>query len=102
MRDVPKPYRERTVKVKDRLPDPHPMGEWADSAACIGTDPDIFFPRIGVPPTEALAYCAVCSVRKECLEDALTMPAYSDQGIRGGKRKRERDRLRKERKGKDV
>jgi WhiB family redox-sensing transcriptional regulator len=43
------------------------------AAACIGTDPALFFPEPGDTETEAqaVAICAGCSVRAACLARAL-------------------------------
>jgi WhiB family transcriptional regulator, redox-sensing transcriptional regulator len=42
--------------------------EWHQRAACRGVDPDLFFPERGSRRyVEALAYCAGCEVRSQCL-----------------------------------
>lgn len=70
------------------LPEP---ADWRREAACLGHDPGIFFDdRQG---NRALNICHGCPVRTECLEDALTLPRYEDQGVRGGMSQRERQRL---------
>ena len=71
---------------------PRPMPEdWRTEAACRTTDPTVFFDeRQG---TRALAICAACPVRSDCLQDALTLPRNEDQGIRGGMTQRQRHRL---------
>lgn len=68
---------------------------WRDSAACAGSDLDIFFP-IGedeevVAPAKAI--CAICPVREECLNYALT--TNQPEGIWGGMTATERRRLRR-------
>lgn len=45
--------------------------EWHRRAACRGADPDLFFPERGDRGfATALAYCAGCAVRTECLDSA--------------------------------
>lgn len=49
--------------------DPKP---WAERAACLGVDPEVFFPEQGhTPPRWARALCEVCPVAAECLAYAL-------------------------------
>lgn len=45
---------------------------WLDHAACAGLNPRMFFPEPGQSVKEALAVCASCPVKAECLEYALT------------------------------
>lgn len=55
---------------------------WQDHAACLGCDPDVFFPEAGEDSAAAKAVCAGCPVREECLEYAIaTGQAY---GMWGG------------------
>lgn len=68
--------------------DPIRDTKWYDEAACIGAEPELFWPnpayRDGIETEwtkEAKAVCAACSVKAECLEDAI---AADDDGIRGG------------------
>ena len=59
--------------------------EWQDRAACKGEDPDLFFPTRGRGKAKAgKAICAVCPVRRECLEFAVNTPGWDDCGIWGG------------------
>lgn len=44
---------------------------WQEDAACRDADPDLFFPERGQSLAPALAYCAVCPVRQECLNAAI-------------------------------
>ena len=44
---------------------------WQDLALCAQTDPEIFFPEVGVSARRARKVCAACEVRLECLEYAL-------------------------------
>ena len=68
-------------------PDP----EWQRQAACLGMDPDLFFPPPGDPAVRAKAACARCPVRDECLEAGWREPA----GIFGGMSAKERRRIRR-------
>ena len=58
---------------------------WWKRAACIGVDPDVFFPG----PTDdleialAIAICMQCTVREPCLAEALIMG--DKDCVRGGK-----------------
>ena len=67
------------------------MRAWRDSAACVGADPERFF-----PPNSAMveavaevrgAWCDRCPVRLYCLADALNFEAQrgvTREGIFGG------------------
>ena len=75
---------------------------WRSAGACLSADPDLFFPISSTGPAErqvarAKTICAGCSVRRECLEFALS----HDQtyGIWGGTtvEDRQRERRRKRR-----
>ena len=68
---------------------------WRDDAACRGMGVDIFFiDRPGNTSGPAKAVCARCSVRSDCLADAMSEPLSLWQGIRGGLTARERRELR--------
>jgi WhiB family transcriptional regulator, redox-sensing transcriptional regulator len=56
---------------------------WRGRAACLGADPDLFFPEGDDPRSdaEAKAICAGCQVRTPCLEFAGT---ELEHGIWGG------------------
>jgi WhiB family redox-sensing transcriptional regulator len=69
---------------------------WQDEANCRGMDADLFFPERGESTADAKAVCAVCPVKTECLDDALTSPTEKF-GIWGGPSERERRRLRRNR-----
>lgn len=69
------------------------MGEWAERGACIGEDPDLFFPERGASTREAKAICRACPVQQECLEHAIR--TGEKHGIWGGRSERERRRMRK-------
>lgn len=47
--------------------------EWQDKAACIGYDPDLWFPEWPKPNEyrQARRICSGCPVRSECLQFAL-------------------------------
>jgi WhiB family transcriptional regulator, redox-sensing transcriptional regulator len=66
--------------------------EWQDHAACLGVDPDLFFPTQGEPVGEAKQICRGCQVRETCLEYALRNNLK--HGIWGGTSERERRRIR--------
>lgn len=76
----------------------HPQVEpsWRDLAACIGLDHNLFFPKRGQSTRKAKGVCEDCRVREECLEDAIVRKEIA--GIRGGKSKRERDSIARQRK----
>ena len=63
--------------------------EWMRDAACreagiTGREPaDLWFPEQSEKAPDAKRYCAVCSVRRQCLEYALGLP-YETVGIFGG------------------
>lgn len=88
----------RRVPVPAR-PDSHIRGaDWRHRAACRDADPEIFFPvaESGAPlaraEARALAWCARCPVRAECLAYAL---AVLPDGIAGGMTARQRRELRR-------
>jgi WhiB family transcriptional regulator, redox-sensing transcriptional regulator len=62
---------------------------WQDRAACVGTDTQLFFGPDGergqereIREAKAKAICALCPVRAQCLDYALTNSIK--QGIWGG------------------
>ena len=70
--------------------------DWRDRAACLGEDPDLFFPIGDSGPSisqvqQAKKVCRRCPVIQPCLEWAL---ASGDEGVLGGLDDRERRRLR--------
>ena len=71
---------------------------WRTNAACRGADSNLFIPdrgANGVAAVEkALAICATCTVRAECLEEALSRPELL--GVWGGRTPTERRYLRKD------
>jgi WhiB family transcriptional regulator, redox-sensing transcriptional regulator len=75
---------------------------WRSAGACLSADPDLFFPISSTGPAErqiarAKQICAECSVRRECLEFALSHKQI--YGIWGGTtaEDRQRERRRKRR-----
>lgn len=69
---------------------------WPDRAACRGEDTELWFPLGGGDPDPyAKATCAVCPVRPECLEFALTLESVP-AGIWGGMTERERRLLKRQ------
>lgn len=71
-------------------------GTWLDRAACVGSDPDWWFPGRGGDVTRAKAICATCTTREECLQYALDN--FEEVGIWGGLTKIERRVAARERK----
>ncbi len=67
---------------------------WRDHAACKGLPTELFFVNGHQP---GLTVCASCRAAEECLEYALSLPAYDDHGIWGNVGKLERDRMRRQR-----
>lgn len=70
--------------------------EWLRRAACVGEDPELFFPVGTLGPAlrdtaAAKRVCARCPVRPECLEWALSTGQTS--GVWGGTCEQERDAL---------
>lgn len=76
---------------------PMARNDWRHRAACRNLDPEIFFPVAEAGPVlarqeaRALAVCARCPVRAECLVFALDTLPY---GIAGGMTERQRAALR--------
>jgi WhiB family redox-sensing transcriptional regulator len=64
---------------------------WQDLAACVGTDPDAFFPEQGGNSRAAKRICMTCDVREECLQYALD---NDECGIWGGLSEIVRKRIR--------
>lgn len=48
-----------------------PRPRWGDRAACVTVDPALFDVEYGKVSTKALALCAACPVRLDCLLDSL-------------------------------
>jgi WhiB family redox-sensing transcriptional regulator len=67
------------------------MSRWQVRANCRGLDPDLFFPERGEDARSAKAVCAGCTVRAQCLSEAIEDERH---GIWGGTSERERRRIR--------
>ncbi len=71
-----------------------PEVSWRAHAACRGHQTDCWFPERGENSSYALSVCRTCSVRDECLAEALE--TNETIGIWGGKSERELRALRRE------
>lgn len=75
--------------------------EWKVDAACLGADPNLFFPEHGYPngsTAEAYRLCHSCTVTAECLEYVLTISTrHSDSGIWGGTNAKQRREMKRRR-----
>lgn len=74
--------------------------DWRQDAACIGEDPELFFPVGTTGPAleqveRAKAVCRRCPVIDQCLEWALA--TNQDSGVWGGMSEDERRALRRSR-----
>jgi WhiB family transcriptional regulator, redox-sensing transcriptional regulator len=63
------------------------VGDWRSHAACLSTDPELFFPISSLGPARvqvrrAKEVCARCPVRQQCLGYALAHGPV--QGVWGG------------------
>lgn len=65
---------------------------WHASAACLGVDPDLFFPERGANNSQAKRTCFACPVQLQCLEYAIVRG--EKHGIWGGLSERDRRKLR--------
>lgn len=66
---------------------------WYADAACVGEDPELFFPERGEETLQAKIICFGCPVRAECQEHGIR---HEHIGIWGGLSERERRRRRKQ------
>jgi WhiB family redox-sensing transcriptional regulator len=78
-----------------------PDSSWQTRAACLDTDPELFFPLgssgdAAVQIKLAKAICATCPVRVTCREFAIE--TRQDYGVWGGKSEEERESIRRSRK----
>jgi WhiB family redox-sensing transcriptional regulator len=64
---------------------------WMVFAACRDADPAVFFPTTRDAVDEALAICATCPVRSDCLDYAVD--ARERFGVWGGTTEKQRRRL---------
>lgn len=68
--------------------------DW-DRAACLGVDPDLFFPDRGQDTAQAKRVCLGCSIVADCGEYALRVG--ESHGVWGGMSERQRRRIRSDR-----
>jgi WhiB family transcriptional regulator, redox-sensing transcriptional regulator len=61
---------------------PGEFHDWRDLAACVGTDPEAFFPETSNANAYARRVCFRCDVRGECLDWAIANGVWD--GIWGG------------------
>lgn len=75
----------------------HEDQQWEHHAACLGVDPELFYPGKEDPAdlAAARAVCAECPVAADCLEYAILNG--EKYGIWGGKSEKERRAIRRER-----
>ena len=64
---------------------------WTARAACRGLDTGTFYPATPEQEAEALAICATCPVREQCLEQALR--DREQYGVWGGTTPEQRRRI---------
>lgn len=69
----------------------HEDNAWQLQAACLGVDPELFFPARGESAGPAKAVCATCAVKNTCLDYALTN--RETFGVWGGTSVRDRERI---------
>lgn len=70
---------------------------WAARAACLGMNPELWFPERGGGTNNAKAVCAGCPVSAECLAYAIRWDIRF--GVWGGQSERARRRLARSRRG---
>jgi WhiB family transcriptional regulator, redox-sensing transcriptional regulator len=74
--------------------------EWLAAGSCRDLPADFFFPHDGVGVEAAQRICANCPVKDPCLEYALTNRI--SQGVWGGASERQRRKLNRQRKARDL
>lgn len=62
---------ESDTRFRRALEAGSPPATWRTKAACLGRDPELFFPTAAEDPTPGLAVCAGCPVQGPCLATAL-------------------------------
>lgn len=78
------------------MKDPVRDESWREDALCQQVGPFLFFPpKGGDNGLQAKKVCALCHVREQCLEFAVT--SFQPAGIWGGKGVRDLERIRSER-----
>jgi WhiB family transcriptional regulator, redox-sensing transcriptional regulator len=55
---------------------------WMSESLCAETDPDLFFPELGVVAFQAKKICAACDVKAQCLKYAIDN--NEEHGVWGG------------------
>jgi WhiB family redox-sensing transcriptional regulator len=70
---------------------------WQSQGECNGVDQSIMFPEQGQSNAPARKLCAGCVVRRQCLEHAIDH--HEEYGIWGGTTPRERQAIRRNRRG---
>lgn len=73
--------------------DREPAGDWIHEGACIGVDPELFFPGRTESGNRAKAVCGACPVMDQCRAYGMG----EKFGIWGGLSQRDRDRIRRKR-----
>jgi WhiB family redox-sensing transcriptional regulator len=69
--------------------------DWRQSAACRGSDPELWFSPLPAHREQAAGICAPCPVRSDCLSEALRFEATSGGGsfgLWGGRTEQDRRR----------
>lgn len=81
----------RAAGVRDQRSAPTNETPWTYSATCAGMPLELFFgppaerePYKSLREVEALAVCARCPVRSDCLEEALLPIPSHQHGVAGG------------------
>lgn len=67
--------------------------EWLDDRACLGLNPDVFYPVRGQSTAPAKDICFTCPVRVQCAEYSIALG--EKLGVWGGLSERERRRIRR-------
>jgi WhiB family transcriptional regulator, redox-sensing transcriptional regulator len=88
----PPPRQREPVPRRTGTPARAAIASWYAGAACDGMDTGWFFPTSPGSPADgrALAVCASCPVRTECLDYALANPRQTKYGVWGGLTEEER------------
>lgn len=87
----------RASEIPDSGPwELHRPQEWRDRAACIGEDPELFYPTDPIAVAIAVSVCNGCPVRTECARDATDRG--EQYGIWGGSDRSRRPAARPSRK----